>query len=126
MRSVIYSCSVSILQGPPKQINRKGTRLAVSVERGDTPSSKGTPVVAAARTAVDEYSVLATPSFTPGVEDSPFMTWGDVEGTPLRLDAEDDVIVQPDNGPQFRVPQVTLATPLPIIHVVTHSNKVHE
>ena len=42
-----------------------------------------------------EYSILATPSFTPGVEDSPFVTWGDIQGTPLRLDPEDDIEVDP-------------------------------
>ena len=29
------------------------------------------------------------PSFDPGVESTPFMTWGDIEGTPLRIEAED-------------------------------------
>ena len=33
--------------------------------------------------------MVATPSPAPGVDDSPFMTWGDIQGTPLRLDMEE-------------------------------------
>ncbi|CAL8462491.1 g2024 [Coccomyxa elongata] len=96
------------VQGPPKQINRRGTRIICTTERSDTPSSTDSPSPAAAQSAANEYSVLATPTFTPGVEDSPFMTWGELEGTPLRLDAEDDIIVQPaTGGPQFRVPEAS-------------------
>ncbi|XP_039143555.1 LOW QUALITY PROTEIN: splicing factor ESS-2 homolog [Dioscorea cayenensis subsp. rotundata] len=35
------------------------------------------------------YSFVKTPSPAPGVDESPFITWGEIEGTPLRLDAED-------------------------------------
>ena len=41
------------------------------------------------------YEVMATPSFTPGPDESPLMTWGDLAGTPLRLEAEDDIHVSP-------------------------------
>ncbi|EIE23988.1 hypothetical protein COCSUDRAFT_53177 [Coccomyxa subellipsoidea C-169] len=95
------------VQGAPKQINRTGTRFVNTTERSDTPSSTVSSTPAALRAAADSYSVLATPSFTPGVEDSPFMTWGELEGTPLRLDPEDDIILQPASGPQFRVPEAS-------------------
>ena len=50
------------------------------------------------------------PSFTPGVEESPFITWGDLQGTPLRLDPEDDIEVDPAgaSGPQFTIREVCL------------------
>jgi protein DGCR14 len=35
------------------------------------------------------YRFVRTPSPAPGVDESPFMTWGEIEGTPLRLDADD-------------------------------------
>ncbi|XP_062179072.1 uncharacterized protein LOC133883693 [Phragmites australis] len=35
------------------------------------------------------YSFVRTPSPAPGVDESPFMTWGEIEGTPLRLDPDD-------------------------------------
>ena len=49
---------------------------------------------------------VATPSFTPGAGgESPLMTWGQIDGTPLRLDADDDIHVEvPTAGPQFKVP----------------------
>ncbi|KAL7132905.1 hypothetical protein ABFS83_12G106400 [Erythranthe nasuta] len=48
------------------------------------------------------YSFVKTPSPVPGVDESPFITWGEIEGTPLRLEAEDtptDI-----GGPQFKIP----------------------
>jgi hypothetical protein len=97
-----------VLQGPPKQINRSGTRLAsAGPDRVHIPSNEE-PDRSASVAAGADFSVLATPSFTPGVEESPFITWGDLEGTPLRLDADEDFVVNPADaaGPQFRVPEV--------------------
>uniref|UniRef100_F1L2C9 ES2-like protein n=1 Tax=Ascaris suum TaxID=6253 RepID=F1L2C9_ASCSU len=50
--------------------------------------------------------LLATPSPAPGVEDSPFMTWGEIEGTPFRLDASDMPITGGDSAPAFKIPDV--------------------
>ncbi|XP_031491047.1 uncharacterized protein LOC116258085 [Nymphaea colorata] len=47
------------------------------------------------------YSYVRTPSPEPGVEESPFMTWGEIEGTPLRLESEDMT-----EGPQFKMPDL--------------------
>eukprot|EP00262_Sarcandra_glabra_P013808 TRINITY_DN3899_c0_g1_i3.p1 TRINITY_DN3899_c0_g1~~TRINITY_DN3899_c0_g1_i3.p1 ORF type:complete len:488 (-),score=63.56 TRINITY_DN3899_c0_g1_i3:150-1613(-) len=35
------------------------------------------------------YSFVRTPSPAPGLTESPFITWGEIEGTPLRLEPED-------------------------------------
>ncbi len=36
------------------------------------------------------------------------MTWGEIDGTPLRLDADDDIHVEvPTAGPHFKVPILT-------------------
>jgi len=37
----------------------------------------------------NSYDILATPSFDPGVDASPLITWGDIEATPVRIEAED-------------------------------------
>lgn len=52
------------------------------------------------------YSYVATPSPAPGVEESPFMTWGEIEGTPLRLETEDTPVGIGGNGegPHFKIP----------------------
>jgi protein DGCR14 len=52
------------------------------------------------------YSYVATPSPAPGVDESPFMTWGEIEGTPLRLETEDTPVGIGGNGegPHFKIP----------------------
>lgn len=101
-----------VLQGPPKAINMTGTRFTPASAPGiATPSSTdGSPSISisASDAPGEDYSILATPSFTPGVEDSPFITWGDLQGTPLRLDPEDDIQVDPAaaTGPHFLISKV--------------------
>uniref|UniRef100_A0A0D9WQN1 DGCR14 protein n=1 Tax=Leersia perrieri TaxID=77586 RepID=A0A0D9WQN1_9ORYZ len=45
--------------------------------------------VESGKNANNGYSFVRTPSPAPGVDESPFMTWGEIDGTPLRLDPED-------------------------------------
>ncbi|XP_071485470.1 splicing factor ESS-2 homolog [Diadema antillarum] len=54
---------------------------------------------------VNGYGFVATPSPAPGVNDSPMMTWGEIEGTPFRLDGG-DTPVSVVRGPQFKMPGV--------------------
>ncbi|RCN39998.1 hypothetical protein ANCCAN_14076 [Ancylostoma caninum] len=49
--------------------------------------------------------LVATPSPAPGVDDSPLMTWGEIDGTPFRLDAA-DVQVPVGNASSFKMPEV--------------------
>ncbi|VDD93080.1 unnamed protein product [Enterobius vermicularis] len=53
------------------------------------------------------FDLVSTPSPAPGVEDSPFMTWGEIEGTPFRLDAS-DMTPSLDNAPAFKIPDVPI------------------
>eukprot|EP00112_Aurelia_sp_Birch-Aquarium-sp1_P017013 Seg3906.3 transcript_id=Seg3906.3/GoldUCD/mRNA.D3Y31 product="Splicing factor ESS-2" protein_id=Seg3906.3/GoldUCD/D3Y31 len=57
--------------------------------------------VEAATPKVKGYGFVATPSPAPGVDASPFMTWGEIEGTPMRLDATPG----PAKGPTFKIPE---------------------
>lgn len=54
----------------------------------------------------DGYSFVKTPSPAPGVDESPFITWGEIEGTPLRLEQEDTPvgIGGSGEGAYFRIP----------------------
>ena len=45
---------------------------------------------------------VATPSPAPGVDESPLMTWGEIEGTPFQLESNETPLV-PSNGPTFKV-----------------------
>lgn len=48
------------------------------------------------------YSFLRTPSPCPGNMDSPFMTWGEIEGTPFMLDGSDTPLPRTP-GPAFKM-----------------------
>ncbi|GAV74589.1 Es2 domain-containing protein, partial [Cephalotus follicularis] len=62
--------------------------------------------VESAKKAENGYSFVKTPSPAPGVDESPFITWGEIEGTPLRLDPEETPIDigGGGDGPHFRIP----------------------
>lgn len=38
-----------------------------------------------------------------GVDESPLMTWGEIDGTPFRLDGSDTPSVHSTPGPSFRI-----------------------
>lgn len=102
--------------GPPKQINRAGTRLHAAGEQpqqqrrgggmrpGGGGSVAGTPMqlphgapVPGGAGGTTGYSPMATPSLMDAMA-TPIMTWGDIESTPLRLDAEDMPITLDADG----------------------------
>ncbi len=104
--------------GPPKTIKHRNTRFhtpavpqsGASTPGGGTPGGTDTDSQAGGTPGPDatgqpglRYGMLATPSFTPGAGgESPFMTWGDIAGTPLRLDAEDTPLdIGGGPGPKF-------------------------
>ncbi|MBA0802808.1 hypothetical protein Gohar_013078 [Gossypium harknessii] len=62
--------------------------------------------VESGKKAENGYSFVRTPSPAPGVDESPFITWGEIEGTPLRLEAEDTPIDigGSGDGPHFKIP----------------------
>ncbi|KAJ6941124.1 splicing factor ESS-2 [Populus alba x Populus x berolinensis] len=62
--------------------------------------------VESGKKADDGYSFVRTPSPAPGVDESPFITWGEIEGTPMRLEPEDTPIDigGSGNGPHFKIP----------------------
>lgn len=52
------------------------------------------------------FSFVATPSPQPGVAESPLMTWGELEGTPFRLDGSDTPI-RLSAGPSFHIAETS-------------------
>lgn len=62
--------------------------------------------VESAKKADNGYSFVKTPSPAPGADESPFITWGEIEGTPLRLEMEETPIDigGSGDGPQYRIP----------------------
>ncbi|XP_060082547.1 splicing factor ESS-2 homolog [Ylistrum balloti] len=54
---------------------------------------------------VNGYGFMGTPSPAPGVEDSPLMTWGEIESTPYRLEGSDTPLTAA-GGPTFKIPEL--------------------
>ncbi|KAK0416592.1 hypothetical protein QR680_012578 [Steinernema hermaphroditum] len=53
--------------------------------------------------------IVVTPSPAPGVDESPLMTWGEIEGTPFMLDGSDiNITPLADSGPVFKIPELPL------------------
>eukprot|EP00877_Chromochloris_zofingiensis_P006375 jgi/Chrzof1/1991/Cz10g28320.t1 len=125
--------------GPPKSIKHTNTRLEPAEDQPSSSTSSGMqpigstatrPVAVAYPSAVasasnsaaepaagsratgrGNYNYVATPNIAPGVEASPFITWGDIAGTPLRLELDEDIEglgldAAAADGPQFHMPQV--------------------
>lgn len=79
------------------------------VKKYDLEDLRKTPnpfYVESGKKAENGYSFVRTPSPAPGVDESPFITWGEIEGTPLRLESEDTPIDigGSGDGPQFKIP----------------------
>ncbi|KAG0563810.1 hypothetical protein KC19_8G060900 [Ceratodon purpureus] len=100
-------------QGPPKSIATENTRfreeLFDSEEREDVNTVAAWPSAERETNsrARNDYRYVATPSPAPGVDESPFMTWGQIAGTPLRLETDDTRGVIGGNGegvPHFKIP----------------------
>ncbi|GFX57532.1 splicing factor ESS-2 homolog [Trichonephila clavipes] len=54
---------------------------------------------------VNGYGFVGTPLPQPGAGDTPILTWGEIEGTPFRLDGGDTPLPQTPSGQQFKMPQ---------------------
>lgn len=110
------------MQGPPKQILHSNTRFpkpqgshpgvaapSSSTSQQAGPAGGGVRPTAPGVGGTVGYDIVATPSFDPGVDGTPFMTWGDIEATPLRIEAED---LPPgplsESGAKFRVPDMPI------------------
>lgn len=79
------------------------------VKKYDLEELRKTPdrfYVESEKKADNGYSFVKTPSPAPGLDESPFITWGEIEGTPLRLEPEDTPIDigGSGGGTQFKIP----------------------
>ncbi|XP_053695610.1 splicing factor ESS-2 homolog [Sabethes cyaneus] len=67
----------------------------------------GKLVEASLTPAVRGFNFVKSPSPCPGVTDSPLFTWGEIEGTPFRLDAADTPLHPASSGPSFRIAETS-------------------
>lgn len=103
--SVLYNPVAGGTPVPWSLSDRDGDKM----KKYDLEEMKKTPnpfYVESNKKADNGYSFVKTPSPAPGVDESPFITWGEIEGTPLRLEDEDTPIDigGSGNGPHFNIP----------------------
>ncbi|KAI5340130.1 PREDICTED: DGCR14 [Prunus dulcis] len=101
MAEVLYT---TVAGATPVIMDRDGDKF----KKYDLDDLRKTPnpfYVESGKKAENGYSFVRTPSPAPGVDESPFITWGEIEGTPLRLDLEDTPIdIGGGEGPHYRIP----------------------
>ncbi|XP_078739295.1 splicing factor ESS-2 homolog [Lampetra fluviatilis] len=56
---------------------------------------------------VNGFGYVGTPSPAPGMSESPLVTWGEVEGTPFRVDGPDSPHLDRTPAPAFKMPGPT-------------------
>ncbi|CAN6992334.1 hypothetical protein BRARA_A03588 [Brassica rapa] len=101
--------SVEILYTPIAGSSPMQVRDRDKSKRYDLDDLRKTPnpfYVESDKRAGNGYSFVRTPSPAPGLDESPFITWGEIEGTPMRLDPEDtpiDIGGSAD-GPHYNIP----------------------
>ncbi|CAJ0942311.1 unnamed protein product, partial [Mesorhabditis belari] len=100
-------------------INREATRFPEDLKNKPTEASMARAAFIQAQVQAGKVDVsgreagvsnaalgiLATPSPMPGIDDSPLMTWGEIDGTPFRLDAS-DLDPQLMGAPAFKIPDL--------------------
>uniref|UniRef100_A0A1I7TBB0 Nuclear protein DGCR14 n=1 Tax=Caenorhabditis tropicalis TaxID=1561998 RepID=A0A1I7TBB0_9PELO len=102
------------------EINRRGTRFPESGKL--KPSEEAVTRAAVSHafanagkvdflgneiTPANSFNLLETPNPNPNDMDSPLMTWGEIDGTPFRLDAPDVTEHSlPDAAPIFKIPEI--------------------
>lgn len=67
---------------------QKAAQLQTNTRQGHV-DVDGKEIKTNAPPTVNGFEFMKTPSPAPGVGDSPLMTWGEIEGTPFRLDGSD-------------------------------------
>ncbi|XP_022214018.1 splicing factor ESS-2 homolog [Drosophila obscura] len=89
-------------------IQHEATRLPESLSNHqEMENKKDTDVANGANNStatprIRGFELLRSPSPHPGVAFSPIMTWGEIDGTPFRLDGGDTPL-RPTQGPSFRI-----------------------
>ncbi|XP_039284045.1 splicing factor ESS-2 homolog [Nilaparvata lugens] len=95
-------------QNPFDEIQNRETIQCLAVNQAKALEGKigvdGKELSSSNTPKVNGWSFVKTPSPAPGITESPLMTWGNIEGTPFRLDGG-DTPVRSTPGPSFKIPE---------------------
>ncbi|KAH8421516.1 hypothetical protein KR009_010571 [Drosophila setifemur] len=92
----------SIQHGATRLPDEAQHREIESKKAEDPPAAPGAVGEATATPRIRGFDLLRSPSPRPGESFSPIMTWGEIDGTPFRLDGGDTPL-RPTQGPSFRI-----------------------
>ncbi|PIK40969.1 hypothetical protein BSL78_22182 [Apostichopus japonicus] len=114
-------------EGSPFAVDSHKTNMAQAVAQQASKQqgkigADGKEVVTGQGATVNGFGFVATPSPAPGVNESPLMTWGEIESTPFRLDGSSTPSASP--GPHFRMPKVPRRDVL-VLSLVEKASKQH-
>ncbi|KAM7348819.1 ess-2 splicing factor homolog [Cochliomyia hominivorax] len=105
-KQVIQHNATRLHVNPFEGVQRKktGEQSAESITTlGDKVDATGTSLSQAnLASQLKRFDLVKTPSPRPGEAFSPLMTWGEIEGTPFRLDGSDTPI-HSNTGPSFKI-----------------------
>jgi len=90
--------------------NREAVRQAAQLQsntREGHVDVDGKEIKSSTAPTVNGFSFMKTPSPAPGVTDSPLMTWGEIEGTPFRLDGSDTPLPSGHAGSSFHLQKLS-------------------
>ncbi|XP_030382201.1 splicing factor ESS-2 homolog [Scaptodrosophila lebanonensis] len=90
-RQSIQHCATRLPETPNNPTSTKAVIPGAEL----TPNASNTP-------RIRGFELLRSPSPRPGEAFSPIMTWGEIDGTPFRLDGGDTPL-RPTSGPSFRI-----------------------
>ncbi|KDR09235.1 protein DGCR14 [Zootermopsis nevadensis] len=108
-RQVIVHSNTSLTSNPFDEQQNKETIHQLAQSQAQSLEGKigvdGKELIHTETPKVNGFSFVKTPSPAPGVGESPLMTWGEIEGTPFRLDGGDTPVRTTLQGPSFRIPE---------------------
>jgi protein DGCR14 len=93
----------SVIKDPQQIFEERRRRKDAKVDLDQLFSDGPNKLPVAESPRINGYGFVSTPQIAPDA--SPFITWGEIESTPLRLD-DLETPLKATNGPQFKIPDM--------------------
>lgn len=107
LRQEVVHCNTRLKENPFNETQSKETINELAKTQAKVLDGKigvdGKELLQNQTPNIGGWSFVKTPSPHPGVLDSPLMTWGQIEGTPFRLDGSDTPLPPRSQGPSFKM-----------------------
>lgn len=105
-RQSIDYLNTRLIENPFNEVQSKETISELAKTQAKILDGKigvdGKEILQSETLQINGFSFVRSPSPFPGVAESPLMTWGEIEGTPFRLDGSDTPLPK-SQGPSFKM-----------------------